>query len=470
MANLDRRYGKDGQLSKVYVRWRTGGARDGEQQSEPFTGPDAETRAGDFARDVERHDHQWPPLYYPRVGYVSREQYARLAAPTAPIEPTSAAHPLLPYLRNRISLLSGVTAGTRSEYYRLIANYCDAYEPFRSADVADPDTLNQDTVSAWVNWLKDGEVHPEITGAWVRAPKASKTIHNAHGLLFQLLDYATRGEKPLRRTNPCAHTDLPRLDSGTTAVEMVVLTQDEYELLYRCGSEIAQDISHLAVATGARFGEYTAFFVGDVNRDGRPPTVSVQRAWKRDASVKTGDKPGFVLGEPKSAAGRRTVAFDEGTLGMLEKNYLDRRRPSEYLLTDTQGRPWTHARFYRAHWQPMVYRAIRCEEHRAFDRDEGRIIKGKRVRMTSKRELAAVWFEPCFCPGTLRKVPRIHDHRHIWVSWLIAAGVPITKIAKAAGHDDIKTTYKVYGHLLPELDDAVAEAIGASLSGLRRGA
>lgn len=470
MANLDRRRNKDGEVTKVYVRWRLGGTRDGEQQAEPFTGPDAEARAEDFARAVERAGHQWPQFYFPRVGYVSRDQYERLKAPAASAPSAStAAHPLLPYLRERIALLTGVTAGTRADYYRLIANYCDPYEPFRTADVADPDTLSQDTVSAWVNWLNDGEKHPELAGVWSRAPKSPKTIHNAHGLLYQLLEPAVRGERPLRRTNPCADTDLPSLDDATDE-EMVFLTHDEYALMRGCGGPVAQDISQLAVATGTRFGEYTAFKVADVDREARPATVFVQRAWKRDGSARGGDKPGYVVGPPKSSAGRRKVTFDEGTLAMLERGYLD-RPGSEWLLTDTQGRPWTHARFYRGHWQPMVYRAIRCEEHRAIDQDEGRLIKGVRVRMTSKRELAAEWFVPCFCPGTLTKVPRIHDLRHTWVSWLIAAGVPITKIARAAGHDDVKTTYKTYGHMLPELDDAMAVAIGAALTpALRRAA
>lgn len=469
MANLDRRRNKDGEITKVYVRWRLGGTRDGEQQAEPFTGTDAEARAEDFARAVERAGHQWPLNYFPRVGYVSRDQYERLKAPATPPEPASAKHPLLPYLRERIALLTGVAPGTRADYYGLIANNCDPFEPFRTADVSDPDTLNQDTVSQWVNWLKDGEKHPDLAGVWSRAPKSPKSIHNVHGLLYQLLEYAVRAEKPLRRTNPCARTDLPSLDDATDE-EMVYLTQDDFALLHDAGGPIGRDVSQLAVATGMRFGEFTALRVGDIDRDARPPVAFVQRAWKRDASVKGGEKPGYVVGPPKSSAGRRKVTFDEGTLAMLESGYLD-RLASEWLLTDTQGRPWTHARFYRGHWQPMVYRAIRCEEHRAIDRDEGRLIKGVRVRMTSKRELAAEWFVPCFCPGTLRKVPRIHDLRHTWVSWLIAAGVPITKIARAAGHDDVKTTYKTYGHMLPELDDAMAVAIGAALTPtLRRAA
>ena len=464
MAAIEPRLNDDG-TTTYWVRWRQPGQT--KKTNEQFTGPDAQLRAERFAIDVKLAGGRWPKLWWPRVGYITQEQWDHLTAP-GPAEPARARVSLLPYLRERIALLTKVTPGTRAGYYHLIANYFDPHEPFATADVADPETLNGDMISAWVNWLADGEPHPKIEGAWLRTPKAPKTIHNAHGLAYQLLDYATRGERPLRRTNPCAHTDLPSLDDATDE-EMVFLSHEEYAILHAAGGPVGQDVSQFAVGTGTRFGEYTAFYVGDVRRDRQPAALHVERAWKRDAASKEPPNPGFVLGPPKSTAGRRWATLDEETLAVLEDGYLD-RAPSHWLFADTAGRPWTHARFYRGHWQPMVYRAVRCEEHRALDKEEGRVIKGVQARMTSKRLLSAEWMVPCRCPGTLMQVPRIHDLRHTWVSWLIAAKVPIPKIAKAAGHDDIKTTYKVYGHLMAELDREQAAAIGVALRGLRRAA
>jgi integrase len=43
-----------------------------------------------------------------------------------------------------------------------------------------------------------------------------------------------------------------------------------------------------------------------------------------------------------------------------------------------------------------------------------------------------------------------HHLRHLFVSVLLAAGVPITDVAAWVGHRDIRVTYAIYGHLLPD--------------------
>ncbi len=43
-----------------------------------------------------------------------------------------------------------------------------------------------------------------------------------------------------------------------------------------------------------------------------------------------------------------------------------------------------------------------------------------------------------------------HQLRHLFVSVLLDAGVPITDVATWAGHRDIRITHAVYGHLLPD--------------------
>lgn len=460
MASIEKRTNNG--VDTYWVRWREPGAKN--KSNEPFTGPDAELRAERFKIDVHLAGGRWPKLWWPRIGYVTQAQwdaYEKIArGEVEDAAPAAPATPLLPYLRARNDLLSKISAGTRAENLRLIVRYFDPYEPFQAADVRNPETLNADTIAAWVLWISKGERDPDNKAAWIRAPKAPKTVHNAHGLLYQLLEHATRGETPLRRTNPCEGTDLPSLDDATEE-EMTCISHHEFELLHAAGGPIAQDMALFAVATGMRFGEITALRVGDVVTDGSSPAVWVRRAWKRDGEA----EGGYVIGPPKSSAGRRRIALDAVTLEMLER-YLGRAK-GEYLFTDARGTHFTHARYYRGHWQPMLYRAIRCDHHRALDKEEGIIVKGKRVLMTSKRELSLAWMVPCGCPGTLTQVLRFHDLRHTWVSWLIAAGVPIPKIAKAAGHDDVKTTYKVYWRLLPELDDQQAEAIGSALSGLR---
>lgn len=54
---------------------------------------------------------------------------------------------------------------------------------------------------------------------------------------------------------------------------------------------------------------------------------------------------------------------------------------------------------------------------------------------------------------------RIHDLRHSYVSMLIQADVPITVIAKLAGHSSPDITYKIYGHLLPQTKNQAISSI-----------
>lgn len=57
---------------------------------------------------------------------------------------------------------------------------------------------------------------------------------------------------------------------------------------------------------------------------------------------------------------------------------------------------------------------------------------------------------------------RLHDLRHLNLSYQIDAGLPITEISRRAGHTTIDTTLKVYAHALKTQDAESAEAIDAA--------
>jgi len=54
---------------------------------------------------------------------------------------------------------------------------------------------------------------------------------------------------------------------------------------------------------------------------------------------------------------------------------------------------------------------------------------------------------------------RVHDLRHSHASMLIEMGVDIFEISKRLGHESIKTTMDTYGHLYPDKDLKLAEAL-----------
>jgi integrase len=60
----------------------------------------------------------------------------------------------------------------------------------------------------------------------------------------------------------------------------------------------------------------------------------------------------------------------------------------------------------------------------------------------------------------------VHDLRHSHASQLIAEGLPLPVISRRLGHKSIQVTIDRYGHLMPELDDAVNAAVDRGLAWL----
>jgi integrase len=249
----------------------------------------------------------------------------------------------------------------------------------------------------------------EDVAKWVQglaeAGLAGKTISNKHGFLSSALNVAVA--KGHIAANPATAgaglVEVPR----TERAEMVFLTRDQYGKLHDNVPLRWQPLVEFLVASGARWGEVTALRPSDVNRD--ECTVRISRAWKR-----TYARGGYALGAPKTERSRRTINVDESVLAKLDYS-------GEWLFTNTRGAPVRGHNFHENHWQPAIKRA------------------GLDVK------------------------PRIHDLRHTCASWLIAAGVPLPAIQQHLGHESIKVTIGVYGHLDRSHGKTVAAAIAAQL-------
>lgn len=58
---------------------------------------------------------------------------------------------------------------------------------------------------------------------------------------------------------------------------------------------------------------------------------------------------------------------------------------------------------------------------------------------------------------------RFHDLRHTAVALAVAQGAHPKAIQRRMGHSTINTTLDRYGHLFPELDEKIADDLGAVL-------
>lgn len=58
---------------------------------------------------------------------------------------------------------------------------------------------------------------------------------------------------------------------------------------------------------------------------------------------------------------------------------------------------------------------------------------------------------------------RLHDLRHLNVSYMLDAGVPIAEVARRAGHTTPQTTLTIYTHAIKEQDEEAATALDEAL-------
>lgn len=165
--------------------------------------------------------------------------------------------------------------------------------------------------------------------------------------------------------------------------------------------------------TGIRWGEAAALTVGDVDRE-----LGVMRITKAEKADP--DYPGRVIvGPTKTRRSRRTIALPSEVLAVLEPLIVGRKRTERLFLPPNDG--------------PL--------RHRTFYRD--------------------IWLKKCVAgSGVAAPYPRLHDLRHSHVAWLIAEGVQLPVIQARLGHEKITTTIDTYGHLLPDVQRAAADAAG----------
>jgi integrase len=134
------------------------------------------------------------------------------------------------------------------------------------------------------------------------------------------------------------------------------------------------------------------------------------------------------LSEPKTEAGRRTVALDPQTVRSLQRH---RARQLEERLACGQG------------WK---------ETGLVFTREDGSPIHPERVSTWFKQRVRAASLPPL----------GIHGLRHSYVTMLLRSGEPVRVVSRRVGHGGPNVTTAIYAHVLPG-DDKAAALKGARL-------
>ena len=185
-------------------------------------------------------------------------------------------------------------------------------------------------------------------------------------------------------------------------------------------------VSHLADTIDQRYrglvllGAYGGLRLGEMFglRWGRVDLLS-RRVQVAEVCVEV--KGELTFGPPKTKAGVRTVPIPSIVVDELAKLTTPNPDPQALVFTSPHGAPLRAGQFRQRIWYPAIKDA----------------------------DLEGL---------------RLHDLRHTAVALWIAAGANPKEIAVRAGHASVVTVLDRYGHLYPEAEDRLSDALDAMAS------
>lgn len=177
------------------------------------------------------------------------------------------------------------------------------------------------------------------------------------------------------------------------------------------------------VASGCRLGEALGLTWADVDLEAGTVAVRRNLQWVDG---------GWYLQEPKTKAGTRTLTLPpEGTQALKRQ----RAQQAEWRLR--AGARWAN------------------EWGLAFTQRDGSPLHQATVTCALRQE--------CQRLGLPHLTP--HGLRHLHVSLLLDAGLPLPQVARQVGHANTQVTASIYAHALEREDSGAAQAISKVMSG-----
>lgn len=264
------------------------------------------------------------------------------------------------------------------------------------------ETITEADVQSWV----DRTLAPTLS---------PKTVADRHALLHGIYKWASARKRGLVPHNPCLETDLPK----RTKKPPKGLTMGEWLTLRAAAYKVDLDAADLIVfmaSTGWRIGEATALMVRGVEDDGGRMFVTMTHVNRKGSGVVAGGK---------SDAAQRRISVSSDCATMIRRRLVG-LGPNDYVFTNSHSPTglWEPSTFRNRWWAKTVEAA----------------------KLTDRK-------------------PTPHWLRHTHVMLCHAAGMSLPEIQRRLGHEDIKTTINVYGRMIEDMPDDVADRLDVLLSG-----
>jgi len=247
----------------------------------------------------------------------------------------------------------------------------------------------------------------------VAAGIAPSSVHRHYRTLRRVLQVAV--EKQKIPANPCDRVHPPRVPRR----DMAFLSWDETAALAEAHLDRYRALIYLAVDTGMRWSELVGLRRARLDLRTRKVRVTEQLI-----RLETGE---WLRKEPKTGASVRSITISPFTVSVLADHLERFALPGldGLVFPNRAGHPLISSSFWNNIFSPAMAKAGVC------------------------------------C--------RFHDLRHTSVALAIAEGAHPKAIQTRMGHSSINVTLDRYGHLFPELDEALAQAFGDRLEAARAG-
>lgn len=236
------------------------------------------------------------------------------------------------------------------------------------------------------------------------ASRAPATVAIAYQLLSRIMAAAV--ESGYISRSPCRGVKLPRVER----VEMKFLSAPQLEQLAEAVPPSYRALVLTTGYTGLRWGEAAGL---------KRKRLNLLKGTLDVAEVLTEVRGVVAFGDPKTRSSRRVLTIPRFLVEELQGHLEEHSTNPELVFAGPEGGPLRRTNFRRRVWLPALGR-------------------------TGPEGL------------------RFHDLRHSAAGLMIAANVHPKVIQSRLGHSSIRVTLDTYGHLLPQLDEEVADSLEAA--------
>ena len=246
------------------------------------------------------------------------------------------------------------------------------------------------------------EVRTFVAEMLAASTHSPATVRKVGQILAKVMSSAV--DAGLIGRSPCTGVRLPAEGSR----QMRFLDPDEIEELADAMPEHYRPLVFTAAYAGLRWGELAGLKVERIDLLRQTITVTEQLTEVNGT---------LACGPPKTAAGRRTVNVSRFLVEMLADRLCEPLTATSGLVFPSpEGTPMRRSNFRRRAWSMATRRAG---------------LEGL----------------------------RFHDLRHTAVALAIAQGAHAKAIQERMGHSSVTVTLDRYGHLLPALDERIADGL-----------